>query len=363
MTITIKEFKSVSYSNQVNDPTINPSQLTDKGWIITGTPTNSQFAISQSLQGYTLRLTVDGSFNITGVKTGMSIADINSTGGTDGQISKATLTIDGVLAGTQTFSSPVSFPLWATASSNALSAYALYKGPLVFISGDGTSSVDAFYGYSGYATYYANHVYSDKRDIFVGGSGGINKLVVPGLQSNYSITPSSNIFDTNSQKYSLSGFVVSDKTKTFGTVDISSVQRINFSDNSLALDINGNAGKVAKVLGAVFGPDTISNKAYVGIGLHFLDSGMSMEDLMNLALNVRLGSSFTAEQEIQLLYQNLFGHSAAANEVKTINGLLTSGDYTTISLAMLAAETSNNAANIGLVGLAQTGLSYTPYTG
>ena len=126
-------------------------------------------------------------------------------------------------------------------------------------------------------------MYSDKRDIFVGGSGGINKLVVPGLQSNYSITPSSNIFDTNSQKYSLSGFVVSDKTKTFGTVDISSVQRINFS--------------------------------------------------------------------------------AAANEAKTINGLLTSGDYTTISLAMLAAETSNNAANIGLVGLAQTGLSYTPYTG
>ena len=72
MTITIKEFKSVSYSNQVNDPTINPSQLTDKGWIITGTPTNSQFAISQSLQGYTLRLTVDGSFNITGVKTGVT---------------------------------------------------------------------------------------------------------------------------------------------------------------------------------------------------------------------------------------------------------------------------------------------------
>ncbi len=86
-----------------------------------------------------------------------------------------------------------------------------------------------------------------------------------------------------------------------------------------------------------------------------------MESLVNLALTARFGTDFTHAQEIQLLYQNLFGHSATTAEINALSGLLSSGTYTPASLAVLAAETSNNAANINLVGLAQTGLAYTPY--
>ena len=364
MTITINEYGSVNYGNQVNDPVINPNILTDKLWVFTDNISSSQVSVTQSYKGFSFRLLMEGSFDTKGVSAGMSIADMNKNGGpAAGQLLKVTLTIDGAVAGTQSFSSPVSFPLWATASTSSISAQALYKGPLVFISGNGTSSVDSFYGYSGYATYYANHVYSDKRDIFVGGTGGINKLVVPGTQSSYAITPNSAVFDTNSQKAALDGYTVSDKTRTYGSVDISAVQRIEFRDGNLALDVDGNAGKVAKILGAIFGPASVRDKVYAGIGLYFLDAGMSVENLTNLALNARLGSSYTAEQEIQLLYQNLFGHSASANEVSAVNGLLTSGTHTNVSLAMLAIETSNNIANINLVGLAQTGLAYTPYAG
>ena len=64
---------------------------------------------------------------------------------------------------------------------------------------------------------------------------------------------------------------------------------------------NGNAGTVAKLLGAVFGQSSISNKAYVGIGLKYLYEGMSYVGLAALALqaagkstpkDVALGSRF-----------------------------------------------------------------------
>ena len=53
------------------------------------------------------------------------------------------------------------------------------------------------------------------------------------------------------------------------------VQRLNFTDKSIAYDSTGNAGTVAKVLGAVFGKSSLANKSYVGIGLSLVDKGMS----------------------------------------------------------------------------------------
>jgi len=144
-----------------------------------------------------------------------------------------------------------------------------------------------------------------------------------------------------------------------GTDSLLNVERVRFADANLALDVlAGNAGYVAKVIGVVFGAATVANTSYVGIGLNNLDGGGSYQDLLMLALNAKLGSGFSNEAEVNLLYQNLVGVLPSASELSYWASTIYYGQYTQASLAEMAAELSSNAANINLVGLAQTGLAF-----
>jgi hypothetical protein len=141
-----------------------------------------------------------------------------------------------------------------------------------------------------------------------------------------------------------------------------SVERLQFSDKNIALDINTNAGQVAKTLGAVFGKDAVNNKSFVGIGLHFLDErDYSYSDLMQLAINARLGPNRSHDQVVDLLYTNVVGQAPDAAARKTFTDLLDNGTFTVGGLGVLAAETELNKININLVGLAQTGLEFLPF--
>jgi hypothetical protein len=152
------------------------------------------------------------------------------------------------------------------------------------------------------------------------------------------------------------------KVNNFGLTNftLNSVERLKFSDVSVALDLDSNAGKVVKILGAVFGKSTVSNKEYVGIGLSLLDSGMEYENLMDLALNVKLGANYATESAIKLIYSNVFNITPGVPTISLFQGLVAEG-YTSIAeLAIVAAETSNNQVNINLIGLSQSGVEYLP---
>jgi uncharacterized protein (TIGR01370 family) len=83
------------------------------------------------------------------------------------------------------------------------------------------------------------------------------------------------------------------------------VERIQFTDVSIAIDLNGNAGITAKILGAVFGKESLSNRNYVGIGLHFLDAGWTYDNLAGLALDA--AGAKTNDQIVSLLWTNVIG--------------------------------------------------------
>ena len=149
----------------------------------------------------------------------------------------------------------------------------------------------------------------------------------------------------------------------FGSTSITldSVERLKFSDSSIAFDIDGNAGKVAKVLGAVFGKSALTNKDYVGIGLNFLDAGMDYKNLLDLALTAKLGQNYTSEAEIKLLYTNVFNLTPGTVTLDILKGLVDGGYCSKSELAYIISETSNNQTNVNLVGLAQTGIEYIPF--
>jgi hypothetical protein len=152
-------------------------------------------------------------------------------------------------------------------------------------------------------------------------------------------------------------------TASVGNLTLKAVERIVFSDQAIAYDMSGFAGMTAKTLGAVFGKDEVNNKSFVGIGLHFLDElNFSYPSLIELAINARLGANATHAQVVDLLYTNVVRQAPDSVTRKSFTDLLDNGTLTVSGLGVLAAETELNKVNINLVGLAQTGLEYLPFS-
>lgn len=178
------------------------------------------------------------------------------------------------------------------------------------------------------------------------GAGGIDGAFYTGYRSGYQATKSAGIWQ------------VLDHSGLDGVDTLVNVERLSFEDVSVALDLDGNAGTVARILGATFGKHAVASTELAGIGLRLADTGTSAETLMQLALDNRLGQRHTADDVVDLLYTNIVGSAPPSQQVAVYRGWLDSGLYTEASLGMYAAQTGENEANIGLAGLMQTGLAF-----
>ena len=180
----------------------------------------------------------------------------------------------------------------------------------------------------------------------IDGGAGIDTSVYFGPRLRYSV---SNVASAKQ---------VNDTGGSDGRDTLSNVERLKFSDQSVALDIPGNAGNTAKIIGAVFGREFVKVKEYVGIGIGLLDAGMSYPDLAQLAINFALGPNASNAAVVTLLYTKVVGVAPGSADLATFTGLLSSGAHTQATLGVLAADTDINQLNIGLVGLASTGLDF-----
>ena len=179
----------------------------------------------------------------------------------------------------------------------------------------------------------------------IDGGLGTDTVVFSGPLRQYTVNKSGN------------RYIVSEPTGSDDTDYLTNIERLKFSDKSIAIDLDGNAGTTAKILGAVFGKESVSNKSYVGIGLSFLDAGWTYDNLAGLALDA--AGAKTNDQIVSLLWTNVIGSKPTAADKQPFIALLENG-MSSGALAHLAADTSLNATNINLVGLAQTGIEYIP---
>ena len=136
------------------------------------------------------------------------------------------------------------------------------------------------------------------------------------------------------------------------------IERINFKDSNVALDLEGNAGKTVKLLSALLGAEGSLNPAYVGVGLSDLDSGMSYGALMKAGLDFVLGSNPSSSSVVSLFYENLVGSPAPESLLEKYSELLDNGELSSTDLGIAVADHSLTAANINLAGLSQTGIEY-----
>ena len=104
------------------------------------------------------------------------------------------------------------------------------------------------------------------------------------------------------------------------------------------------------------GKDAVKSSSIFGIGLSYADKGMTYSELGALALNA-VGAT-TNDAIVSTLWRNVLGFNASAADKAPFVKMLTDG-MKPGDLVVLAADTSFNTNNIGLVGLIQTGIEYT----
>jgi hypothetical protein len=206
----------------------------------------------------------------------------------------------------------------------------------------GSSSNDVIMGMAG-----NDILEGEAGNDYLDGGAGLDTAVYTGPRAAYTISAGS------------FGTVVNQSLSVAEGVDsLIAVERLQFSDRAVALDLSGNAGFVAKILGAVFGSAFVHRADYVGTGIDLLDAGIAYEAAVVFALDARLGTGASSEAVVNLLYTNVMGAAPDAVTLANYAHLLESGAYSLGQLGILAAESVSNAWNIGLAGLTVTGLEY-----
>lgn len=185
-------------------------------------------------------------------------------------------------------------------------------------------------------------------DFFDGGLG-IDTVVYSGLQERYSITKSGN------------RYVVSEPTGSDDTDYLSNIERLQFSNGKVALDLGGNAGQAARLIGALLGPSFIKDKALAGVVIGLIDQDYSIESIANLGLNtsfyLALAGSTKNEDFVNHVFRNVVGRTPEVNEQKTYVDMLNAGT-SQAALAVMAAGTEFTASQIGLTGLTSHGWDF-----
>jgi serralysin len=184
-------------------------------------------------------------------------------------------------------------------------------------------------------------------------SGGNNTVISSGGLDTVVLNQSSKFMSFTNNNGAITA---SDSSGRLGSNLLIHVSRVKMADLGLAYDLSGNAGQVAKILGAVFGPSAVNNPSYVGLGLNYLDNGMTYAQLSALALSA--AGANTPSKIVNVLYTNVVGSAPTTAQAAPYLQMLQTGTSPG-DLAVLAEDTALNASRINLVGLSSTGIQYT----
>ena len=186
---------------------------------------------------------------------------------------------------------------------------------------------------------------------FIDGGLGTDTVVYSGPIERYTVNKSGN------------RYIVSEPTGSDDTDYLTNIERLQFKESKLALDItNGPVAIGARLIGALLGPTFVKDKALASIVIGLMDQNYSAENVVTLGLATPLylgmaGSSNNVDF-VKQVFSNVVGRPPLANELNIYVGMLENGTATQVSLAVMAANTDLNAARIDLVGLIQHGWEF-----
>jgi hypothetical protein len=185
----------------------------------------------------------------------------------------------------------------------------------------------------------------------VTGTTGIDTYTMGGASTEYTITKTAGNIELDSTLVTNMEF------------NLANHERVVFTDKAIAYDAAGRAGDVYALLAAALGTADVTN-AYKGIGIHLADAGWTNKQLAEalLATDVYKADAGGVSNEtfIKHVYKNVMGTNATLADVTGLTNWMTANNYSQADVLVTASELASFETAIGLVGLATTGIEYTP---
>ena len=186
----------------------------------------------------------------------------------------------------------------------------------------------------------------------VTGTTGIDTYTLNGASTDFTITKTAD-------KITAASTVATNVTFT-----LADYERVVFDNKGVAFDATGRAGDVYALLAAALGTADVTN-AYKGIGIHLADAGWTNKELATALLATDTyktdAGGVSNETFIKHVYKNVFGTDATLAQVTEYTTWMTSSNLSQADVLVAASELAAFETTIGLVGLATTGIEYTPF--
>jgi hypothetical protein len=148
-------------------------------------------------------------------------------------------------------------------------------------------------------------------------------------------------------------------TATGSKTLLANVERLQFGDGAVALDVNGNAGESYRLYQAAF--DRTPDKAGLSFWIHAMDDGQSLLDVATGFVNSsefvqKYGANTSDAQFVSALYQNVLHRAPDASGYDF--WLQALHDTSRAQVLVDFSESTENQAQI--IGTIQHGIDYTP---
>lgn len=147
------------------------------------------------------------------------------------------------------------------------------------------------------------------------------------------------------------------------TFTLTDHERVVFNDTAIAYDADGRAGDVYALLAAALGTTDVTAE-YTGVGINLADAGWTNTQLATALLNTDVyktdAGGVSNETFIKHVFKNVMGTDATLAEVTDLTAWMTNSNLTQADVLVIASELEDFETTIGLVGLATTGIEYTP---
>ena len=185
----------------------------------------------------------------------------------------------------------------------------------------------------------------------VTGTTGVDTYTMGGASTEYTITKTT-------AKVTLASTLVSNME-----FNLADHERVVFTDKAIAYDAAGRAGDVYALLAAALGVADVT-KAYTGIGVYLADAGWTNKELATALLATDTyktdAGGVSNETFIKHVYKNVYGTNASLADVTALTTWMTTNNYSQADVLVTASKLAAFETTIGLVGLATTGIEYTP---
>jgi hypothetical protein len=187
--------------------------------------------------------------------------------------------------------------------------------------------------------------------IDVTGASGVDTYTFGGASTEFTVTKSADKIAATSTLATNVSYTLADH------------ERVVFTDKAIAYDAAGRAGDVYALLAAALGTADVT-KTYTGIGISLADAGWTNKQLATALLSTDAykadAGGVSDETFIKHVYKNVMGTNATLADVTALTNWMNANHYSQADVLVTASELASFETAIGLVGLATTGIEYTP---